>query len=110
MPRPLQIFDEYRYGPRSILRPGDRFRVTGGPVYITDAGQKIPMYERGIFRFRSFCVRGAAQWLEAVRESDHRAVVLWVGKPVRCRVIPNLHRRPYHIRAIKSSRRPPREA
>ena len=27
--RKLQTFDEYRYGPRSVLKPGDKFRVGG---------------------------------------------------------------------------------
>jgi len=30
--RKLQEFDEHVYGPRSVLRPGDRFRVSGGPA------------------------------------------------------------------------------
>jgi hypothetical protein len=53
--RKLQVFDQYRYGPRSVLTPGDRFRVGGGPVYVTDSGKVIPMYDRGEFVFRRFC-------------------------------------------------------
>ena len=34
--------------------PGDWFRVKGGPIYVTDAGEGIPMYERGIFVFRRY--------------------------------------------------------
>jgi len=43
--RKLQVFNQYRYGPRSVLIPGDRFRVAGGPVYVTDGGEKISMAE-----------------------------------------------------------------
>ena len=31
-PRGLQTFDEYRYGPRSVLVPGDRLRDWGQQV------------------------------------------------------------------------------
>ena len=40
--RKLQVFDHYQYGPRSLLTPGDRFRVSGGPVYVTAGGENIP--------------------------------------------------------------------
>ena len=59
--RSLQVFDQYRYGPRSVLVPGDRFRATGGPVYITDDGKAIPVADRGVFVFRRYCVQGAAR-------------------------------------------------
>ena len=52
--RSLQVFDQYRYGPRSVLVPGDRFRATGGPVYVTDDGKAIPVADRGIFVFRRY--------------------------------------------------------
>lgn len=87
---------EYRFGPRSVLVPGDRFKVTGGPVYRTDDGQKIPMYERGIFTFQRFCESGSGQWLEAWR-SDGSTAVLYVGKPRRSRTVPNLRRKPYRV-------------
>ncbi len=94
--RKLQVSDEYRYGPRSVLLPGDRFRVSGGPVYVTDGGAVIPMYERGVFVFRAFCVQGAARWIEAYR-TDGGMAVLWVGKTCRSPAVPNLRRKPYRI-------------
>ena len=95
--RRLQVFGRYRYGPRSVLVPGDRFRVTGGPVYITDDGRKIPMAERGVFVFRRYCVQGASKWIEAYRADGGGVAILWMGKPVHSRVVPNLRRRPYRI-------------
>ena len=95
--RKLQVFDQFRYGPRSVLVPGDRFRVTGGPIYITDDGAKIPMAERGVFVFRRYCVRGASKWIEAYRADGGGVAILWMGKPVHSPVVPNLHRRPYRI-------------
>ena len=95
--RKLQVFDRYRYGPRSVLVRGDRFRVTGGPIYVTDTGVQIPMSERGVFVFHQYCVQGAAKWIEAYHASGGGHVVLWVGRPCRSKAIPNLRRLPYRI-------------
>ncbi len=49
----LRTFDRYRYGKRSFLYSGDRFRTSGGPFYLTkdDDGQRIriPMNEPAFF-------------------------------------------------------------
>lgn len=94
--RRLQVLDRYQYGPRSVLTPGDRFRATGGPVYVTAGGQKIPVADHGWFTFRRYCVQGAAKWIEASR-TDGGIAVLWVGKSGPSPTVPNLHRRPYRI-------------
>jgi len=98
--RKLQVFNQYRYGPRSVLIPGDRFRVAGGPVYVTDGGKKISMAERGVFVFRRYCVRGASKWIEAYRADGGGVAILWMGKTGRSRTVPNLRRRPYRITGI----------
>jgi hypothetical protein len=100
--RNLQVFDQYRYGLRSVLAPGDRFRATGGPVYITDDSTVIPMRERGLFMFRKFCIQGAARWIEAYRV-DGGTVILWVGKPSRSRTVPNLRHRPYRVAKVQDA-------
>ena len=50
--RRLLEFDRYRYGKRSYLYPGDRFRASGGPHFIgnDDDGKRvrIPMNEAGV--------------------------------------------------------------
>jgi len=99
--RKLQVFDRYRYCPRSVLVPGDRFRVHGGPVYVTDDGKVIPMHERGQFIFRRLCVRGASKWIEAYRADGSGLAILWVGKPGRSRTVPNLRRRPYKVTRVR---------
>jgi hypothetical protein len=93
----LQVFREYRYGPRSILTPGDRFRVSGGPVYVTDDGKTLAMFDRGVFVFERYCVRGSSKWIEAYR-AEGGIVILWVGRSGRSPAIPNYRRRPYRIR------------
>ena len=95
--RKLQVFDQYPYGPRSVLIPGDRFRVAGGPVYVTDGGEKVSMAERGVFVFRRYCVQGASKWIEAYRADGGGVAVLWMGKTGRSKTVPNLRRRAYRI-------------
>jgi hypothetical protein len=96
-PRSLEVFDQYRYGPRSVLVPGDRFRVRGGPIYVSNDGKTIPFADRGVFVFQRYCVQGAARWLEAYRADGSGLVILWVGKRSRSRAVPNLRRRPYRV-------------
>jgi len=95
--RRLKISLEYRYGKRGVLQPGDRFRVRGGPVYVTDIGQKIPMGERGLMVFKRYCERGAEKWIEASSVNGSNFVILWVGKSHRSPAVSGLVRRPYRI-------------
>jgi len=95
--RKLREHAEYRYGPRSVLQPGDRFRVGGGPIYLTADGERVPMYERGVFVFRRYCEQGARKWLEAYRADRGGMAVLWMGRTGPSPVVPGLRRRPYRI-------------
>jgi hypothetical protein len=96
--RKLRVQLEYRYSKRGLLKPGDHFRVRGGPVYVTGDGQKIPMGERGVYVFRQYCQRGADQWIEALSASGGCFAILWVGKARPSPVVSNLIRRPYRVR------------
>ena len=93
----LQTFDRYQFSARGLLTPGDRFRVSGGPVYHCADGTRLSMYERGEFVFLRYCERGASKWLEARRHPDGGFVVLWVGRSIASPLIPNLRRRPYRV-------------
>ena len=108
--RKLRVFEEYRFGPRSKLVGGDRFRVVGGPIYVTTTGHTVPMYERGVFVFDKYCEQGAAKWIEAFHGDGSGRVVLWVGRTKRSNSVPGLLRRPYRVtrklkRASKARRR-----
>ena len=41
----------FKYSPKVTLYPGDEFKCTGGPYYLTKTGKKINMGKHGIFRF-----------------------------------------------------------
>lgn len=104
--RKLQIHEEYRLGPKSVLQPGDRFRVGGGPVYITEDGVEHSIAERGTFKFRRYCERGAQKWIEAYSADGNAQVLLWVGKVSRSPIDPSLKRKPYKIRRFTGKKRP----
>ncbi|MGA2255424.1 MAG: hypothetical protein ABSG53_12230 [Thermoguttaceae bacterium] len=103
--RKLQEFNEYRYGPRSVLQPGDQFRVGGGPVYVSDDGVEHAVADRGIFKFRRYCVQGAQKWIEAYSGDGSGTVVLWVGKVGRSPTVENLRRKPYKVRKVTGRKR-----
>lgn len=99
--RKLKVLYEYRYGKRGMLKPGDRFRVRGGPIYVTDDGSKIPMREKGLHIFKRYCERGAEKWIEASSVHGSSFVILWVGRPHRSPVVAGLVRRPYRVRKVR---------
>jgi len=95
--RKYKEFAEYGYGSGSVLRLGDQFRVKGGPIYKSQQGEIIPMYERGVFVFRCYWERGASKWIEAYRAGKGGVVNLWVGRTMPSPVVDGLRRRPYRI-------------
>lgn len=100
--------NEYRVSERVVLRPGDRFRVTGGPYWRGRDGERIPMAERGVLTFTQAIRRGGVVLIEA--RSDSGCCVLHVEGRRRNRVDPALVCRPYRIksrlRSARQSRHP----
>jgi hypothetical protein len=95
----VREFGEYQFGPRSILRPGDRLRVRGGPVYGTENGETLGMYERGILVFRGYFELGSRKWIKAYKVDGGGVVIQWVGKSIKSPVVPGLRRRPYRVKS-----------
>ena len=89
--------DEYRVSARVVLRPGDRFRVSGGPYWRGQDGQRIRMAERGVMTFMRTQYRGSVVLIEARSEAGY--CVLHVSGRRRNRVDPALVCRPYRIRS-----------
>ena len=111
-------YTRYRYGKRSYLYPGDKFRASGGPYYIgtDDLGRRIriPMGETGVFRFRQYCRQGASQWIEATRD-QYGTAIIYVGRRRPSPLMSGLRLRPHIIRPVyqrkqsgkKSKAKPP---
>jgi len=101
--RKLKTFDRYRYGKRSFLYPGDTFRASGGPYYLStdDRGKRvrIPMNETGVFTFIRYCELGASRWIEA-RHDKHGTAIIYVGRARRSPRLASLRLRPHKIRFV----------
>jgi hypothetical protein len=100
---------EYQVSPRVMLKPGDRFRVSGGPYWKTGSGEKLPMATRGVCRFVSCLRRGKLEFLIAT--SGEGTVVLHVAGRRRNAMMPEMVCRRYVIRSrVKegTARRRPR--
>jgi len=108
MPK-LKVHDRFRYNKNSFLHPGDKFRASGGPVYvgIDDTGKEVrhPMGERGVFVFRQYCEMGASKWIEAT--GGQRRVIIYVGSDRRSPRVDGLRLRPHKIRPVYSKRQEP---
>ena len=88
---------EYQVSPRVVLKPGDRFRVSGGPYWKTGSGEKLPMATRGVCRFVSAIRRGKLEFLIAT--SGEGTVVLHVAGRRRNAMMPEMVCRPYVIKS-----------
>lgn len=66
----------FRLGPKTVLEKGDRIRVSGGPYFITETGEKIHMGEKGIGRFVEATSNGEALW---VRFSSFGERYVYIG-------------------------------
>jgi hypothetical protein len=101
-------FERYRYGKRSYLYPGDRFRASGGPYYAGTAedGQRvrIPMNEVGVYRFVRYRECGASKWIEAYREGQGMAVI-YVGRTRWSPNVDGLRLRPHRVRFVSNRKR-----
>ena len=88
---------EYQVSPRVVLKPGDRFRVSGGPYWKTGSGEKLPMATRGVCRFVSAIRRGKLEFLIAT--SGEGTVVLHVAGRRRNAMMPEMVCRPYVVKS-----------
>lgn len=95
---------EYRVSPRVVLRPGDKFRVGGGPYWKMSDGRKIPLAARGVCTFVRATRSGSRVYIEAVGKDG--AVLLHVEGRRRNKAAPEIVCRPYRIRGkLRSKKR-----
>lgn len=99
MPRQVVMSEELRLGPRSVIRPGDLFRASGGPFWKDSQGKRLSMGHGGPFRFIRHCRRGAVVWVEAF-DRNGAYCALNIGKK-RAPLLPGYVDRPYKIKGKK---------
>ena len=86
----------YTYGPRSTLKPGDRFRVSGGPFWTTAAGNEVSMRARGVMTFvAAVTAPDGMVYLEARSDKDGDVILHVEGE--RKSPVEGLTPRPYRI-------------
>jgi hypothetical protein len=93
------VENEYRVSERVVLRPGDQFRIGGGPYYRLASGERVPMAVRGVVTFvRALRTgRGGRRVLIEARAGEG-TVILHVEGPRSNRMVPGLVCKPYKIR------------
>lgn len=92
----METLPELRISPRVVLRPGDSFRVSGGPYWRTAGGEKIPLAVRGVCRLVAICRDRRRTYL--VAHARDGIAVLHIEGRRRNRLMPELVCRPYKIR------------
>lgn len=93
----------YQISTRVVLKPGDRFKVAGGPYYRLADGTKVPMAARGTFTLLAVD-RGRGGRVQLLAYGTGGYAVLHVAGRRRSRV-PGLVARPYRVRRVGSRRR-----
>ena len=84
-------------GPRSHLEKGTKFRVKGGPYWVTDSGEEVPVRARGVMTFNFAFTRGKCVFIDADSDRDGH-VILHIGGERRNKMMGDkLICRPYTV-------------
>ena len=102
----FQQVDGWRLSPRVVLRPGDLFRASGGPVWVGSRGEAVAMGERGVFRLSVVVVQGVKAWLVGSPIGGGGLVWVYVGKRAASRVVEGLRLVSHRVRRVRESSRP----
>jgi hypothetical protein len=72
----------FKYSPRITLHPGDIFRCSGGPYYMSKDGKKIMMGERGLFKYVNLAKNGiiASPYQPRNIDAVGRTVFIYTGE------------------------------
>ncbi len=97
----------YEVGPLTILRPGTRFRASGGPYFMrtnntTGETRAEGMYEKGPFIFLRHVVSAdGREWIEARNRCGNVCVLHLKSHPP---LVPSIVNRPYVIKGTTSGK------
>lgn len=84
----------YRVSERVVLTPGDQFKVSAGPYYRLDSGERVPLAARGTMTFVAAHRRGQRVVIEA-RDGAGTVMLHVAGR--RRSPVPGMVPRPYRI-------------
>lgn len=104
----MPVTNQYRFGKRSLLRPGTLFRAALGPLWEgrDESGGKVQrsMSKPGTYRFDHLVTKRTRVWIGAYSVSDGTFQYLYVGKKFRSQTCPGVVNRPYRISLLKPKR------
>jgi hypothetical protein len=93
----------YQISPRVTLRPGDRFKVTGGPYYKLVSGERVSMAARGTFVLLTV-EHGRGGRVQLLGYGTGGYAVIHVAGRRRSKV-PGLVARPYRVQRVGSRKK-----
>lgn len=98
--RKFTTADGWQLSPRVTLRPGDLFRASGGPYWVGQSGQRVPMGERGVFRLAAVVVQGVKVYLVGAPIGGGGLAWVYVGLRCRSRVVEGLRLVAHRVRRV----------
>jgi hypothetical protein len=103
----MKTLPEFQLSPRTIIRPGDRIRVSGGPVHVRANGDKIRVGERGQFIIRDLFKRRGRIYATASKiDNDGMYAGVFTlfisGRAVRSALTETILNKPYRVRKARS--------
>lgn len=100
------VENEYRVSERVVLRPGDQFRVSGGPYYRLASGERIAMAARGVMTFRRALRTGRGGRRVLIEASAGEGTVILHVAGSRRSPVEGIVPRPYKItRKLREKRK-----
>jgi len=99
---------ELRLSERTVVRPGDKIRAGGGPIYISASGEKRRIGEPGVYQVRELFSKGSRVFANASKIDKNGMAAgvftLFVsGKPFKSRVVQSIVNRPYRVRKVRAA-------
>lgn len=94
----MKVEYTHELGPRSVLEVGSKFRVTAGPYWITESGDRLRMRARGVMTFLSKTTFDDGRvYIEARSEREGDCILHIAGKRSNPFIGDALVCRPYRI-------------
>jgi hypothetical protein len=100
-PEPKKPAEPFKYSTRGTLYPGDVFRCSGGPYYLTKDDRKVSMGERGLFQYIDKLEDGILAFPHG--EKMARSAFIYMGEE-KLSELTGTYLRPHKIRKIRKKK------
>lgn len=99
------MIKRFEIGPRSHLEKGTKFRVSGGPYWVNDGGEKVPVRAKGVMTFNFAFVQNNCVFIDADSDRDGHVILHVRGKRRNNMMGDKLVCRPYRVTGRVTGRR-----